>query len=58
MPYDLMQFVEEEQEAVGGGGVFICEFELGVGWDVWGGGKNRDDRYNSPARRIAKRLTG
>lgn len=44
MPYDLMQFVDEEIEEASGGGTFICQFELGVGWDVWGGG-DRTEKY-------------
>ena len=43
MTYDLMQYIEEEEQA-SGGGMFVCQVELGIGYLVYLSGP-RADRY-------------
>ena len=44
MPFDLMQYVDEEIEESAGGGSFICQFSLGAGYLVYATG-DRAGRY-------------
>ena len=44
MPFDLMQYVDEEIEESAGGGSFICQFSLGAGYLVYATG-DRSGRY-------------
>jgi len=44
MPFDLMQYVDEEIEESSGGGSFICQFSLGAGYLVYATG-DRAARY-------------
>ena len=45
MTVDLMQYIEEEEQNAGGGGTFVCQAELGVGYLIYSTGSRMDRHF-------------